>query len=142
MDGWSGCCCTGPDERGRAMRPQRTSCRMVIIAALGAVVLTASACSSSGGASGKKGVASGPVKIGLLLELTGELGSLGKPWEQSMELARDEINASGALPGGAKIEAIVEDGKTDAQVAVEAAHKMIDAQKVSAILGPSSGPMV
>ncbi len=124
------------------MRPQRTSCRMVSIAAAAALVLTASACSSGGGASGKTAVASGPVKIGLLLELTGELGSFGKPWEESMELARDEINASGALPGGAKIETIVEDGKTDAQVAVEAAHKMIDALKVSAILGPSSGPMV
>ena len=124
------------------MRLQKTSCRVVIVAVAVALALTASACGGSGGGSGKKPVASGPVKIGLLLELTGELGSFGKPWQESMELARDEINASGALPGGAKIETIVEDGRTDAQTSVEAAHKMIDAQHVSAILGPSSGPMV
>jgi len=93
---------------------------------------------SGGGGSKQQG---GTVKLGLLVDLTGELGSFGGPWQKSMEIARDEINQAGGLPGDAKIETVVDDAKTDTQVAVQAGRKMLS-QKVQAILGPSSGPMV
>jgi ABC-type branched-subunit amino acid transport system substrate-binding protein len=115
----------------------------VVAAAAAALAVGIAAC--GGGDDGEEGGApadGGPIKVGLLVDLTGELGSFGKPWQQVMEMARDEINEVGGLPGGGKLETIVEDGETDTQASVQAARKMIDAQDVSAILGPSSGPMV
>lgn len=82
------------------------------------------------------------MKIGILTDLTGELGSFGKTWVQSFQLAAEEINRDGGLPGGAKIQTIVEDEKTDPAVALQLARKMIDVQGVSAIVGPSSGAMI
>jgi branched-chain amino acid transport system substrate-binding protein len=121
---------------------RRSLCKAAAAAAtVAALALTATACGGDdeeGGASAE----SGPIKVGLLVDLTGELGSFGKPWQQIMEMARDEVNEVGGLPGNRKIETIVEDGETDTQASVQAARKMIEAQDVSAILGPSSGPMV
>lgn len=115
---------------------------LAAVAALTTLAMAAAGCggddSSGGGGSKQQG---GTVKLGLLVDLTGELGSFGGPWQKSMEVARDEINKAGGLPGNAKIETVVDDAKTDTQVAVQAGRKMLS-QKVQAILGPSSGPMV
>lgn len=114
---------------------------LATVAALTTLAVAVTACGgddSKGGGSKQQG---GTVKLGLLVDLTGELGSFGGPWQKSMEIARDEINQAGGLPGDAKIETTVDDAKTETQVAVQAGRKMLS-QKVQAILGPSSGPMV
>jgi len=121
--------------------------KLAIVAAVASIGLVASACSSGGdgGAGGNAGGNAGgssTVKLGLLVDLTGELGSFGKPWQQAFQLAADDINAVGGLPGGATIQTVVEDEKTNPEIAVKAAQKMIDVEGVSAILGPTSGPMV
>jgi branched-chain amino acid transport system substrate-binding protein len=124
------------------VRMRRNAWRPVLaVVAVAALAGTAVACGGDDGDGGatQKG---GTVTVGLLVDLTGELGSFGKPWQQVMEMARDEIIAEGGLPGDAKLKTVVEDGETDTQASVQAARKMIDAQGVSAILGPSSGPMV
>lgn len=112
------------------------------VVAIGALALGGLACGGDDeGGGGGSGASGGTVKLGILVDLTGELGSFGGPWQKTMELARDEINQEGGLPGDAKIETIPDDAKTDTQVAVQAGRKMIS-QDVQAILGPSSGPMV
>jgi branched-chain amino acid transport system substrate-binding protein len=126
------------------LKSRRSSCRSVLGAlAVSALAATAAACGGDDGGGGAAGSSDepSPAKVGILVDLTGELGSFGKPWQMTMELARDEMNAAGGLPGG-KMETVVDDGGTDTQTSVQAARKMIDAQDVSAILGPSSGPMV
>jgi branched-chain amino acid transport system substrate-binding protein len=129
------------------VRSRRTLCRaFAATATVAALAVTAAACGGDdgggGGGGGGDSADSGPIKVGLLVDLTGELGSFGRPWQRVMEMARDEVNQVGGLPGGRKIQTVVEDGETDTQASVQAARKMIDAQNVSAILGPSSGPMV
>ena len=125
--------------RARALTSNRAHFWRVLPLAAGltALAVLAAACGGSTSAGGPS-----VVKIGLLVDLTGDLGSYGKVWENSFELARDEINQAGGLPGGAKIETVVQDEKTSAQVAVAAAQQMIDLDHVSAIVGPTSEAMV
>lgn len=100
------------------------------------------ALAACGGAEGG-GNEDGTVRIGLLIPLTGEYGDFGATWQKAVEMIVDEANATGELPGAAKLEIVVADEATgDAEQAVEAARKMIDSQDVSAIVGPTSGPML
>jgi len=100
------------------------------------------ALAACGGAEGG-GNEDGTVSIGLLIPLTGEYGDFGATWQKAVEMIVDEANATGELPGAAKLEIVVADEATgDAEQAVEAARKMIDSQDVSAIVGPTSGPML
>lgn len=91
---------------------------------------------------GSGGTCDDDLKLGILVPLTGELGSFGKIWQDAMELAVDNITASGSLPEGWEITTVVGDEKTDPEEGLRAAQNMINAEGVSAILGPTSGPIV
>lgn len=110
-------------------------------AVLAAAGLLAGGLVACGGGDGDGGAAqSKSATIGILVPLTGELGSFGKPWQQAIDLAVEQANRQGGLP--AKLKTVVEDEKTEPQVAVQVARKMIDSQNASTIIGPSSGPIV
>lgn len=115
-------------------------------ALVASVGLAAGAAACGGGDDGGDGGGGGSsskdssATVGILVPLTGELGSFGKPWQQAIELAFDHANAEQGMP--AKIDTVVEDEKTEPQVAVQVARKMIDQQDVSTIIGPTSGPIV
>lgn len=76
----------------------------------------------------------GPIKIGFIGPLTGDTASLGTAARAGTELAVEEINAAGGI-NGRQIEAIYEDGRCTSQPASSAASKLINADKVSAIIG-------
>ena len=80
------------------------------------------------------GVSNGEIPIGVVLPLTGNIGSIGTFLKNGMELAREEVNRSqfGATP----IAFIIEDSESNPDVAVSAFNKLIDRDKVSVILGP------
>jgi branched-chain amino acid transport system substrate-binding protein len=81
-------------------RRKRTT---VLVALLAGASLMLAACGESGGAS--SGSASeGTVRMAALLPLTGAGAEIGEAWERGIELAVDEVNASGGieLPGGKK----------------------------------------
>ncbi|MGH3993084.1 MAG: ABC transporter substrate-binding protein, partial [Pseudonocardiaceae bacterium] len=123
------------DHNARPKRRRAARAAAAIAAAL--LVAAVAACGDDDGGGGEKG---GTATIGILVPLTGELGSFGKPWQQAVELAVDQGNREGGLP--AKLRTVVEDEKTEPQVAVQVARKMIDGQDASALIGPSSGPIV
>ncbi len=77
-----------------------------------------------------------PVKIGVVLPLSGGLELFGQQGIQGAKMAVAEINAAGGVLGGRKIELIIEDNKTDPKTAAEKAKKLILKDKVAAILGP------
>lgn len=89
-----------------------------------------------GGAGGSAPAAGGgdPIRIGVLTPLTGAGGSYGQGMQTAIKLAADEINASGGVLGR-KIQLFSEDDQTDPQAAVNAAKKLIEVNKVQAILG-------
>lgn len=80
--------------------------------------------------------------VGILVPLTGELGDFGEVWQNAMELAVADVGGSDALPEGWSIDAVVGDEQTNAEEGVRAAQNMINADEVSVITGPTSGPIV
>lgn len=120
---------------------RRTRGRFVRAGALLSVAaLLATGCGSAGG-SGAASDCGNTLKLGLLTDFTGELGSFGKGSKQGFELAVKQMKSSGKLPSGWKVDTVVNDEKTDVQEGVRAATTMIKNEEVSAIIGPSSGPI-
>ena len=77
------------------------------------------------------------LKIGLVLPLTGRhVLTIGKPVQQALELARNEINNSQRIT--AQLEFIVVDNQSTVEGSVEAYNKLIVDKGVSVILGPAT----
>ena len=122
--------------RGRGLRLANG----VLVAALAAALAVGiTACSSPGASSSSGGSASGgstaePIKIGAIVSLTGTYASLGQPQKQTIEMEVKRINDAGGI-NGRKVEVLIEDDGTDETKAVAAATKLIDQDKVVAIIG-------
>ncbi|MFA6054629.1 MAG: penicillin-binding protein activator [Thermodesulfovibrionales bacterium] len=86
-----------------------------------------------------KGKAGGPapIRIGVLLPLTGTSAIHGKDCLVGIEIARDETNDHGGV-NGRPIELIVEDTASKTASAIDALRKLIDIEKVPVVLGPIS----
>ncbi len=74
------------------------------------------------------------IKIGFIAPLTGDLAYIGENMKAAAEIARDEINQAGGV-GGRNVELIVEDGKCEPKEAANAGNKLINMDKVPAIIG-------
>lgn len=80
-----------------------------------------------------------PFRVGALNPVTGAGSPYGPGMQRAILMAIDEINAAGGA-GGRKLEAFAEDTQTRPEAAVLAAKKLIDVNKVQAVLGTwSSG---
>jgi branched-chain amino acid transport system substrate-binding protein len=77
-----------------------------------------------------------PIKVGTIVSLTGTYAGIGTPEKQVIEMEVKKINDAGGI-NGRKIEMVYEDDATDEAKAVAAAAKLIEQDKVVAILGPS-----
>ena len=78
-------------------------------------------------------------RVGALCPVTGSGSPYGSGMQKMIIAAAEAVNAAGGA-GGKKIEVISEDTQTSPQAAVLAAKKLIDVNKVQAILGTwSSG---
>jgi branched-chain amino acid transport system substrate-binding protein len=76
----------------------------------------------------------GPIRIGVLIPLTGSTSQFGASMGKAAQLAVEEINAQSGVKGH-KLEIIVEDDQSNPEAAVRAARKLIDVDKVVAICG-------
>lgn len=84
------------------------------------------------------GFAAGTVKIGVLQGFTGPIESLTPPMAQAAEFAIKEASDSGAFLGGTKIVAVRGDSTcVDAAAATAAAERLVNSEKVIAIVGAS-----
>ncbi len=82
------------------------------------------------------------IKVGYLAGITGDFAAYGQPEVNAVLLAADEINSNGGVLGR-QIEVVVYDYKSRAEDAVNAARRLIDHDKVVAILGSAaSGPNI
>ena len=75
-----------------------------------------------------------PIKLGTLTPLTGAGGSYGPSMRKAMEFVAQEVNAAGGVLGRS-IQLVSEDDQTNPEAAVRAARKLIDVDKVAAIMG-------
>jgi len=77
------------------------------------------------------------VKVAFLGGFTGPLESLTPPIYNGAKLAMDQVNAQGGIHGGAKINLLKGDSTcADATAASNVADRMVNSEKVSAIVGP------
>lgn len=79
------------------------------------------------------------IKVGGLFSITGPQSYLGEPQRNTLEMAVEEINAKGGINGN-KVVAVIYDDEGDANKARLNATKLMDKDKVTAILGPSLTP--
>jgi len=88
------------------------------------------------------GVAKEPIKVGALFSLTGGLAPYGPPIVNGAKLAVDQVNKAGGI-FGRKLELIIRDTATAPAVGRDAASKLINLDRVVAIIGAlSSGVTV
>ena len=75
-----------------------------------------------------------PIKLATLTPLTGAGGSYGPVMAKVAKAVVDEVNGAGGVLGR-KVELVSEDDQTNPDAGVRAARKLIDVDKVSAIVG-------
>lgn len=105
---------------------------VVLVIAIGLIL--------SGCGGGKAGAGKEPYKIGAVVDISGSSSSLGVPERNTFEMLKDKVNAAGGI-NGHPLELTILDNKSDETEAVLAVKKLIDQQKVLAVIGcSSSGP--
>jgi branched-chain amino acid transport system substrate-binding protein len=119
-----------------------------LVAALMALGLLAAACGSDSKSSSSSGTTAKPpqqsgqagdgtLKIGYLLPQTGDLSFLGPPMIKGVEMAVRDINAAGGVNGKDVVLAAADDG-TDPDVASSAVDKLLNTDKVDAVIGAAA----
>lgn len=105
------------------------------VAALAVLMITASFCLLAGGC-GKK-TESGRYKIGVIVSLSGPGAPLGQSEQKSINLLKDQLEKEGGI-NGQPVEFLVEDDESDPAKASVAANKLIEQEKVPALIGCST----
>lgn len=82
----------------------------------------------------KSGTSSETIKIGFVGPLTGELANMGENAQAAVQIAADELNAAGGVLGR-KIEVVYEDDQCTGATGANAISKLINVDKVVAVLG-------
>jgi len=111
-----------------------------LLALLGLLVvgiLCLSGCGKEPEAPAKPGAPTGPpYVIGAIFSVTGDTSSLGMPEKRTAEMLMDMINAEGGI-NGRPIEIVIEDTKGDPAETGKVAKRLVEANNVLAIVGPS-----
>lgn len=93
-------------------------------------------CSSTSGGSGSSGNNGGDtIKIGAIGPLSGAASTYGVSVKEGAQLLEKEVNDAGGI-NGKKIQFVFEDDQADPNSAMQAFNKLVDDEKVCAILGP------
>ena len=101
-----------------------------LIALLCLVLIIVSGC-------GKKADEVQQINIGAVLAVTGTQAPFNEPIIKAIKMAQEEINNAGGI-NGKKLNVIIEDSKGEPQGGVAAFNKLVDVDKVPAIIGSSS----
>src|SRR5258708_1792450 len=88
-----------------------------------------------------EGISETEIVIGTHQDLSGPVKGWGVPVSNGMKMAVEEINAAGGI-NGRKIKLIVEDSGYDPKRAVLASQKMVERDKIFAMVGPMGSPTV
>jgi ABC-type branched-subunit amino acid transport system substrate-binding protein len=108
--------------------------------AVGAVVLTCQPSLAQTKVT-NDGISATEIVIGTHQDLSGPIKGWGVPVSNGMKMAVEEINAAGGVQGR-KIKLVVEDSGYDPKKAVLASQKLIERDKIFAMVGPMGSPTV
>lgn len=109
--------------------------QMMIRAGLAAALACAALLALAGCRSGDGSLSGEPVKVGALMDFTGDLAEYGPPMDDAIKLAAKHVNDAGGVLNGRPIEVISEDGGTNDVISVDAARKLVTVDGVSALIG-------
>jgi branched-chain amino acid transport system substrate-binding protein len=106
---------------------------LTLVALCGSLALAG--CSRpTGTSSGEAGGGSGPIPVGEYASMTGDTATFGQSSHKGIAMAIAEINAAGGV-NGRQLELKSEDDQSQAAEAATAVQKLIDRDKVVAVLG-------
>ena len=88
-----------------------------------------------------QGITPTEIVLGTHQDLSGPIKSWGVPVTNGMKMAVEEVNAAGGI-NGRKIRLIVEDSGYDPKRAVLATQKLVEKDKIFAMLAPMGSPTV
>ncbi|WLA66865.1 ABC transporter substrate-binding protein [Bradyrhizobium diazoefficiens] len=88
-----------------------------------------------------EGISATEIVIGTHQDLSGPIKGWGVPVSNGMKMAIEEVNAAGGV-NGRKIRLVVEDSGYDPKKAVLASQKLIERDKIFAMVGPMGSPTV
>ena len=88
-----------------------------------------------------EGISPTEIVIGTHQDLSGPIKVWGVPVSNGMKMAVEEINAAGGI-NGRKLRMILEDNGYDPKKAVLASQKMVERDKIFAMVGPMGSPTV
>ena len=74
------------------------------------------------------------IKIGVVMPFTWELGSYGKPIQDGIDIALNELNSTGGIKGK-KINLIIKDSKADPQTAISILQSLISIEGIKYVIG-------
>jgi branched-chain amino acid transport system substrate-binding protein len=78
-----------------------------------------------------------PYRVGAVFSVTGGASFLGEPERNTIKMVEDSVNAAGGIKGH-PLQMIVEDDKTDVGQTVLAVRKLLEKDKVIAVIGPTT----
>jgi ABC-type branched-subunit amino acid transport system substrate-binding protein len=89
-----------------------------------------------------QGITDTEIVVGTHQDLSGPIKTWGVPVSNGMKLAVDEVNAAGGI-NGRKLRLIIEDSAYDPKKAVLASQKLVEKDKVEAVIGGmGSAPVI
>jgi branched-chain amino acid transport system substrate-binding protein len=106
--------------------------RIFLSVLVACVTLFSIACERRG--NGVAGDDTGPIKVGIYGDLSGQTSSFGQSTKNGALMAIDEINAAGGI-NGRKVEYVIEDDQGQTQQASTVVKKLINQDRVHAVLG-------
>ncbi len=80
------------------------------------------------------------VKVGIIVDITGGASSLGVPERNTVQLYQDDLGTVQGSSGPVRIQYVVTDGESDPTKAVIAAKRLIDEDRVVAIVCCTTSP--
>jgi len=109
--------------------------RRKLLIGSGALFLTTNACKPAGsGAPGAAAPELGDIVIGHYAAMTGSIAHFGQDTDKAIRLAVDEVNQKGGVKGR-KLKLVTLDDRGDSAEAANAVSRLIDVEKVVALLG-------
>jgi len=111
--------------------------KIALVLTCAAALLLAAGCSSQKADRGSSSGSGDTINIGAVLDISGPSSSLGIPERDTLQMLVDQLNAKGGI-NGRQIKMTILDNKSDETESVLAVKKLIDSEKVSAIIGASS----
>lgn len=110
---------------------------ILLICALALFTILAAGCSSNQATQGSSAKPGDTINIGAVLDISGPSSSLGIPERDTLQMLAEQLNAKGGI-NGRQVNMVILDNKSDETESVMAVKKLIDSEKVVAIIGSSA----